>query len=120
MACDTDNLINRRQLVQMVPRYIADYFRDKSVPPGVDVTAQKYIDLCIDTNICDGSDMAYKAIAESGRFKDSSSDHSIEEDIRFVIGILAKMKKHVPQEFSAGVLLMHLELVEGLPFSTGT
>lgn len=118
LAAKSDDLRNRRSLERMLPTYIKNYFQDKMISSDVDITSQKYIDLCIDTNMCDASDMAYKAIAESGRFQDSQ-DHSIGEDIRFVIGILAKMKRHVPQEFSAGVLLMHLELVEGLSFSTG-
>jgi hypothetical protein len=122
MACKvlsekSDDLRNRRSLERMLPMYIRNYFQDKEIPAGVDITSQKYIDLCIDTNMCDASDRAYSALAESGRFQDSD-DHSISEDIRFVIAILAKMKRHVPQEFSAGMLLMHLELVEGLSFST--
>ena len=118
VVAKSDDPRNRRSLERMVPMYIRNYFKDKGISTDVDITSQKYIDLCIDTNMCDASDRVYKVLAESGRFQKSQDDHSIGEDIRFVIGILAKMKRHVPQEFSAGMLLMHLELVEGLSFST--
>lgn len=101
----------------MAPMYIRDYFRDKKISSDVDIISPKYIDLCVNTSMCEGADRAYKILSESGKFSECSSDHSISEDIRFVIQILSQMKKHVPQELSAGVLLMHLELVEGLSHS---
>lgn len=107
-----------KSLDHLLPIYISNYFKDKEVPENTNLTSSRYIDLCINTNICDGADMAYRALEKSGRFSSTSSDHSISEDIRFVIRLLSQMKRHVPQEFSAGVLLMHLELVEGIPFST--
>lgn len=109
---------NRRTLERIVPSYIKSYFEDKNIPPDVDITSSEYVSLCIDTNMCDGADIAYGVLSKSGKFDTFSGDHSISEDIRFVIKTLAHMKSRVPQEFSAGMLLMHLELVEGLSFST--
>lgn len=117
---DIHPVVRSKSLERLLPIYISNYFKDKNIPNDVDLVSSKYIDLCINTNICDGADMAYKALERSGRFDSTSSDHSISEDIRFVIRILSQMKRHVPQEFSAGVLLMHLELVEGIPFLTET
>jgi hypothetical protein len=107
---------DRRELEKIMPFYISNYFRDKTLIFNADLFSPKYINLCIDMNICNGVDIAYAAIEKSGRFEISSSEHSISEDIRFVIKILGKIKKFVPQEFSAGILLMHLELVEGIEF----
>lgn len=110
-----ENSFNRRELERIVALYIVNYFRDKEIINSSNLISPKYIDMCINTNICDGVDRAYKAIEKSGRFDTSSSDHSIGEDIRFVIKTLGQIKKFVPQEFSAGILLMHLELIEGIP-----
>lgn len=108
--------VDRRELQKIVPFYISNYFRDKDLICDVDLLSPKYIDLCIDMDICRGVDIAYSAIEKSGRFETSSSEHSISEDIRFVIKLLGQIKKFVPQEFSAGILLMHLEFVEGIKF----
>ena len=47
---------------------------------------------------------------------EDSGDNAIEPDVKLVIGILRRMKSLVPQEFSAGMLLMHLEILEGVVF----
>lgn len=108
--------IDRDELERIVSLYISNYFNDKEVPFHIDIFSPKYIDMCISTNICDAVDKAYKAMEICGKFDTASSDHTIAEDIRFVIKTLAQIKKFVPQEYSAGILLMHLEIIEGVPF----
>lgn len=108
--------IDRDELERIVSVYISNYFKDKQVPSHVDILSPKYIDMCISTNICDAVDKAYKAMETCGKFGTSSSDHMIAEDIRFVIKTLGQIKKFVPQEYSAGILLMHLEIIEAIPF----
>lgn len=117
LAIKPNDSNGKRSLERMAPTYIRNYFRDKKIPSEVDIISPKYVDLCVNTNMCEGADKAYRILSESGKFSDSSAEHSISEDIRFVISILSDMKKHVPQELSAGMLLMHLELVEGLSHS---
>lgn len=107
---------NRQFLEQTVSRYIENYFKDKAVPEGVDLFSPKYIDMCISMNICRAADMAYEAIARCGLMGVDSGDNAIEPDVKLVIGILRRMKPLVPQEFSAGMLLMHLEILEGVVF----
>lgn len=107
---------DKEYLNQIVRFYISNYFKDKVSFNSVDLFSPKYIDLCINTNICDGVDKAYEFIEKSGKFETSSSEHSISEDIRLVIKLLAQIKNYVPQEFSAGILLMHLEILEGVKF----
>lgn len=106
---------NRDELCKIVSKYILNYFDDKGLEEKSYLLSPKYIDMCIDTNICDGVDRAYEAIERSGKFETSSSEHSISEDIRFVIKTLGQIKKYVPQDFAAGILLMHLEILEGIP-----
>lgn len=71
------------------------------------------MDLCLNTDICSGVDKAYEAIKNSSMFSEGNDEFCpIEKDVRFVIKILQGMSRLVPQEFSAGILLMHLELIE--------
>jgi hypothetical protein len=108
--------INRQFLEQTAARYIENYFRDKAVPEGVDLFSPKYINMCIAMDICRAADMAYEAIARCGLMGEDLGDNAIEPDVKLVIGILRRMKPLVPQEFSAGMLLMHLEILEGVVF----
>lgn len=112
-----ENYCDRRELERIVQIYIINYFSEKGIENHADLISPKYINLCIDTDMCTGVDRAYKAIEKSGRFETSSSEHSISEDIRFVIKTLGQIKHFVPQEFSAGMLLMHLEFIEGISLS---
>lgn len=98
-------------------RHIANYFRDVPVPEGFDVTEQKYVDMCVQSNICDAVDMAYESLRRKGILQAACGDGTIGEDVRFVVRLLKEIRlKCIPQEFSAGVMLMHLEIVEGLSF----
>lgn len=107
---------NRHLIEETARRHIENYFKDKAVPEGVDLFSPKYINMCIEMNICKAADMAYEAIARCGLMGEDSGDNAIEPDVKLVIGILRRMKPLVPQEFSAGMLLMHLEILEGVVF----
>jgi hypothetical protein len=113
---ECNSLANTDLLGGMVATYIDNYFKDKPVPEDVNLFSPKYIKMCLEMNICTAVDMAYEAMAKSGLFDSDSADNAIEPDVRLVIGILRRMKPLVPQEFSAGMLLMHLEILEGLTF----
>lgn len=111
---------SREELEKVAINYISNYFSDKisnsegKFPANI-IFSPKYIDLVLNTNICDGVDLAYKAIENSGKFDLQSSDHLISEDIRYVIKTLGVIKKYgIPQEYAAGILLMHLEIIEGI------
>jgi hypothetical protein len=107
--------LSRSDMERIVSIFILRYFEDKNIPESVDLCCRRYLDMVIGTNICDGVDMAYSAMDASGRFDTSASDHLIGEEIRYVIKTLSQIRKRVPAEFAAGVLLMHLEIVEGVP-----
>jgi hypothetical protein len=97
--------------------YIKLYFSSYGIPES-SFSDPKYADICLNTDICSGMHKAYKAMSYSDKFRESSdSTHPIEKDVRFVIKTLARMSKIVPQELSAGMLLVHLEILEGLSFN---
>lgn len=75
----------------------------------------KYLDMCVSTDICSGMDRAYQAMERSGKFAEDGSTHPIERDIRWVVNTLQVMSRIIPKEFSTGILLMHLEIIEGIP-----
>ena len=96
---------------------IASYFRGLSLPSEANIADKRYIDMCVDLDICSAVDMAYEAMRNKGIFQSSCGDGTIGEDVRFVIRLLKDIRtKCIPQEFSAGILLMHLEIVEGISF----
>jgi len=122
-ASKSDDLdrAERIRLERVVPSHISRYFDSMSVPDGADIHSKRYVDLCIETSICDATDAAYRAMSNSGRFSSFNGQGSITDDVRMVIGILREIRvKCIPQEFSAGILLMHLEIMEGLSFSNET
>lgn len=110
---------DRKAMEAAVPRHIRNYFGDAHLPEGVDLGDPKWVDLCIRTGICEAVDMAYAAMAKTGKYM--TNDKCFDHDILLVISILRRIRRScVPQEFSAGILLMHLEFLEGLSFSSET
>lgn len=98
-------------------RHISNYFRGMDLPASVNLRDRRYIEMCVGVNICDAVDAAYKSMRQSGLMQHICGDGTMSEDIRFVIRLLKEIRaKCVPQEFSAGIFLMHLEIVEGLRF----
>lgn len=112
------NGMNERRLLEAsVGRHILNYFRGIPVPPSVNLLDRRYISMCLESNICDAVDAAYKSMESKGVFQNSCGDGTIGEDVRFVVRLLREIRLNcVPQEFSAGIFLMHLEIVEGLSF----
>jgi len=107
--------LDRTQLEAIAVKHIDNYFLKYPTSCNVDLFSPKYLDLVISTDVCRGVDIAYEAMAKSGRFSSEESNHSIGEDIRFVIKTLKQIRSVVPHEYSAGILLMHLEFLEGIP-----
>ncbi len=74
-----------------------------------------YVSLVRNTSVSEGVLTAYKMI-EDFDFKDSISINksSMAEDVKFVLSLIKKIQIKVSQEFVGGILLMHLELIEGI------
>lgn len=118
-ATKSTHATERRFLERFIPSHISNYFNGLDLPEGFDPCDRKYVNLCLETNICDAADFAYEAIAKSGRFKSTCQEGMVAEDVLLVIGILRSIRmKAIPQEFASGILLMHLEFLEGIKFST--
>jgi hypothetical protein len=113
---DSVMVVERDFLERIVATHIENYFKDKVVPGDINLVSPRYVNLCIEMDTCRAVDMAYEAISRHGLVAPDSDKSPIEADIRLVIGILRRMKPLVPQQFSAGMLLMHLEIMEGLTF----
>lgn len=109
--------IDRKSEERRASAHISNYFSDLHVPDHIDLCSARYVNMCVDTTICDAVDAAYGAMKANGRLQSSCGDGTMSEDIRFVIRLLKGIRaKCVPQEFSAGILLMHLEIVEDIKF----
>lgn len=89
---------------------IEKYFGNKVLL--FDLTKEKYVNLCMEADICTATDKAYEAIKRHSLFENDNSFSPIDKDVRFVISILKKISKVVPQEYSAGIFLMHLQFIE--------
>ena len=74
-----------------------------------------YVLLVRNTSVSEGVMKAYKMIEDCG-FKDSISINksSMPEDVKFVLNLIKKIQREVSQEFVGGILLMHLDLIEGI------
>lgn len=113
------NEIRRKE--RAATHYISSYFAGVEVPEHFDILSRKYVEMCVNMNICDAVDAAYAALKSSGRLQSECGDGTISEDVRFMIKTLKLLrKKCIPQEFSAGILMMHLEILEGMSFSSAT
>lgn len=111
---DCEKGLDKEEIENIARLHIKNYFENKAIPDGVDIFSPKYIDICVTMDICRAVDKAYAAMEKCGKFDTSSSEHLIAQDIRYVIKTLGEIRKKVPQDFAAGILLMHLELVEGV------
>jgi hypothetical protein len=107
----------RRRQEALAVGYIASYFSAFEVPSEVDLKSRRYVDLCLDSDICSAVDKAYQSMKSCGRMQGACGDGTIGEDVRLILRLLKGIRAGcVPQEFSAGILLMHLEILEGIPF----
>jgi hypothetical protein len=113
-VCEVAPALNGEEIRDMARLHIEKYFEDKSILEGLDIFSPKYIDFCVGMDICRAVDKAYDCMAKSGKFDTSSSEHMISQDIRHVIRTLGDIRRIVPQDFSAGMLLVHLELIDGV------
>lgn len=118
VRCLEEISLAERSMVEIsAAKHIVNYFRGLDVPEGVNLFEKRYVNLCVDSTICEAVDLAYKSMRSSGVHQGSCGDGTIGEDVRLVVRLLREIRlKCIPQEFSAGILLMHLEIMEGLSF----
>lgn len=101
---------------------IGRYFDGKEMYCGGEIPksvlhAEEYVSLVLNTDVISGMDIVYDAIARSGQYQ-TESEHGVSEDVKHVIDLIHEIKKFgVPKPFITGILLMHLELCEGMSIS---
>jgi len=105
----------------IILKCIKNYFLDKVMHDDQEIKDSLlelpyYTDLLFNTTMTDGVLKGYKLIEDNNFIGlDCIEDqNSISEDIRYMINLIRNIQKYIPQEFVGGMILMHLELVEGM------
>lgn len=116
---DIDDEYGLEKVYEYIKFILNNYFLGKEMYNGEIVDSrilnlEYYTNLIFNTNVCDGIDKSYEIMAENNFKVGEGTASGIPEDVRYVINALKGMKRIVPQEFLGGVLLMQLELIEGL------
>lgn len=98
---------------------IKNYFKNKKSHTGSNIQQSLfdlpyYVDIVLKTTVSDGVLKAYKIIEENNFLDSTCEGKDTAEDIRYIVNLIKEIQKFVPQEFVGGMLLLHLELVEGL------
>ena len=106
------------EISPIIKKCINNYFFEKNLYDGSKIDKEilelpYYTELLLNTNMLDGVSKAYKMIDEYDFLEENSTD-SISPEIRYMIKLIEKVQKYVPQEFVGGMILMHLELIEGM------
>jgi hypothetical protein len=101
----------------IIIKTIKNYFSNKKLYNGKDIDLSwfdlpYYSELIISTTVSEGVLKAYKIIEENN-FSEMDCDNDIASDIKYLIKTIKNIQKYVPQEFVGGMILLHLELIEG-------
>jgi hypothetical protein len=101
----------------IIIKTIKNYFSNKKLYNGKDIDLSwfdlpYYSELIISTTVSEGVLKAYKIIEENN-FSEIDFDNDIASDIKYLIRTIKNIQKYVPQEFVGGMILLHLELIEG-------
>ena len=102
-----------KEAILLVSKNIKSYFIDKKFKNGKEIddniyNCNYYINLVLTMTMSEAVPIAYRNMQEYN-VKDNDED-----EIRYILKIIKNIQKHVPQDFIAGILLMHLELIEGI------
>lgn len=109
----------RRRLEKAALSCIFSYFQDIEVPDFFDFEDKRYVDMCVNTTICDAVDHFYNMASSKNIMQSSCEDGKITEDVNFVISMFDLIRsKNIPKEFSAGIFLMHIEMMGVTNFRT--
>ena len=107
-------------ITSLVRDYIVQFFQDKEMYCGGPVPrhmmlSDAYISLVMNTRIDKGVGLVYDAMENSGQYLGEAAAGDIPDDIRKVLQVLHECEqKGIPKPFATGILVMYMELVEGL------
>lgn len=109
-----------KEIEPVIKICINNYFSDKFLHDGRKIPKELldlsyYSSLLFNTSISDGVLKAYFLIEENNFLVEKiKDDQAISEEIRYMINLIRNIQKIIPQEFVGGMILMHLELIEGI------
>jgi hypothetical protein len=108
---------------KMLARYHIDtYFKDKQYYCGGQIPKsllqlERYITIVLNRDIHNSIDAIYSAIGEDSNLNEDELDRkgTVPNDVRRLITLLNMMAHAgIPREFHVGMVIMHLEICEGL------
>lgn len=109
--------ISIKELEPIIKKNIKNYFLGKNLHNGQKITEDLlelpyYSSLIMKTSASNGVLKAYELMQDN--FFMQGDNNSIGEDIKYMIYLIRNIQKCVPQELVGGMILMHLELIEGI------
>ena len=104
---------------ELAKKCLERYFEGKSRYDGSKINLNTlsdslFVELMIKTDISNAVDKAYKIIEKNDFCCCEDNGKTLPEDITYVVSLIHKIQKIVPQDFVGGTLLIHLNLIEGL------
>jgi hypothetical protein len=106
----------------LAKQFIAKFFANRQmhcggpIPKSV-LESPEYVNMVLHTDVCKGVEQAYSLIGYTGPTEIDFTDESttIPDDIGKVLDILGQCSRmKVPKALAAGIMLMYLELCEGI------
>lgn len=107
------------EIEPIIKQCINNYFLNKFLHNGKKISKEildlsYYSLLLFNTTVSDGVNKAYFLMEENNFLNENDEESSIGKEIRYMINLISNIHKKVPQEFVGGMILMHLELIEGI------
>lgn len=116
-----ENIISFYNEVEpIIKQCIKNYFCDKFLHDGRDISTEIlelsfYSSLVFNTSVSDGVLKGYFLMEDNNFLLENQEDqNSIGGEIKYMINLIRNIQRKIPQEFVGGMILMHLELVEGI------
>jgi DNA-binding transcriptional regulator YhcF (GntR family) len=108
-----------KEIEPIIKKCIKNYFADKKLNNGRNIPLSilelpHYTDLIVKTTVSDGVNKAYEIMEDNGFVLSKQSNLITDDEIKYMVKLIEKISKWVPQEFVGGMILMHIELVEGM------
>jgi DNA-binding transcriptional regulator YhcF (GntR family) len=108
-----------KEIEPIIKKCIKNYFADKKLNDGRKIPLSilelpHYTDLIVKTTVSDGVNKAYEIMEDNGFVLSKQSNLITDDEIKYMVKLIEKISKWVPQEFVGGMILMHIELVEGM------
>lgn len=100
------------EIEPIVKQCIKNYFSDKCLKDGRKITNEilelpYYFSLLVNTTVSDGVNRAYGIMEDNSFLLSESDQNNIAEDVRYMINLIKRIQRHIPQEFVGGMVLMH-------------